>query len=51
MIHQDAPHQLRRHRKEMASVFPVDIVVSRKAQISLVDNRRTLQRVIGTLAS
>jgi hypothetical protein len=51
MIYQDSPHQLRRYREEMASVLPVDIVASRKAEIGLVHNRRALQRVIGTLTS
>ena len=43
VIHQDVPHQLRRHRQELRPVLPVHLGLVDQLQISLVHQRRGLQ--------
>ncbi len=49
-VHQDAPHQLRGHGEEVRAVLPPHAARIDQAQIGLVDERRGLQRVAGTLS-
>ncbi|MCG3159884.1 MAG: hypothetical protein JMDDDDMK_00909 [Acidobacteria bacterium] len=45
MINQYAPHRLSRDAEEMRPVLPRDVLVINQLQVSLVDQRRCLQRV------
>ena len=44
VIHQDAPHQLSRDRKEVRAVLPLNVARVDQPQIGLIDQRRGLQR-------
>ena len=44
MVHQNSPHDLRCDAEEVCSAFPLHSLVY-KAQVCLMDKRRTLQRV------
>jgi hypothetical protein len=45
VIHQDVAHRLRRNAKKMGAILPVFLLLPDQSQISLVDQRRRLQRV------
>jgi hypothetical protein len=49
-IDQDAPHQPRRHRQKVGAVLPVHLSDVDQPQIRLVDERRGLQGLAGSLA-
>ena len=49
VIHQNQPHQLRRHCEEMRAILPAHRALPDQAQINLVDQRAGLQRVSGAL--
>ena len=49
VIHQDPPHQSRRHREKVRAVLPLDSVDIDQPEIRLVDERRRLQRVTHVL--
>jgi hypothetical protein len=51
VIHEDAPHRLRGYRVEVSSILPSHILVVDESQISLVDQRRGLQGMVGALAA
>src|SRR5215510_10856209 len=48
-IHQNPPHQLRRHAEKVRAILPLHLPDIHQLQVDLVDERRRLQRVIGTL--
>ena len=45
MIHQDAPHQAARHRKEVCSILPADFLYLEQTQVRLVDKSTRLKRM------
>ena len=51
VIDQYAPHQLRRDPKKVRAVFPVNLFLIDQPEISLVYQRRGLQRVARALTS
>jgi len=48
MIDKDAAHQLGRDAEEMRAVLPVYVSLINEPEISLIDERRGLQRMAGT---
>ena len=50
MVHEDAPHHASGHREEMRAVLPLDVFGVDQPQIRLVDERRRLKAVPGTLS-
>ena len=46
-IDEDAPHDLRRHAKELAAVLPHDTTLIDQPQVRLVHERRRLQGIAG----
>src|SRR5262249_55506782 len=44
VIHQDAPHQLSRDRKEVRAALPLNVARVNQSQVCLIDQRRGLQR-------
>jgi len=51
MVNQDAPHQLCGHAKEMCPALPVHRLLLHQLQISLMHQRGSLQRVVGSLVA
>ena len=49
-VHEDAPHRLSGHRKEMGAILPAHALVVDQAQVGFVDQRGGLQAVAGPLA-
>src|ERR1051326_8110341 len=45
MLYQNTPHQLRRYRKEVSAILPVDTIVTGQPQVGFVHQRRRLQTV------
>ena len=45
VVHQDAPHHLRRDAEEVRAVLPLDAPLADQLEVRLVDERRALQRV------
>ena len=43
MVHEDTPHQPRRHREKVRAVLPVHLLDIDEPQVGLVDERRGLQ--------
>ena len=48
-VHQDAPHDPRRHGEKVPPVLPVDLVNVEQSEIRLIDERRRLQCMVRTL--
>jgi hypothetical protein len=46
VIDQDAPHDLRRHAKEVRPILPIALSLVDEPQIDLVDERGRLERVV-----
>ena len=46
MIDDDAPHELRGEREEVAAVLPVDVPLSEQLEVGLVDHDRRLQPIV-----
>jgi hypothetical protein len=51
MINQNAPHQLSRNSEEMGTILPLHALVINQTHVGLIDQRRRLKAVAGTLAS
>src|SRR5689334_13181510 len=51
MVHEDLPHEVGRNTEKMRTVLPWSAFGADEAEIRLVDERRALQGVAGTLAS
>jgi len=51
MIHQDAPHYLRCHTKELRTIPPGDPILASESEIGLMHQRGRLEGVIRSLAS
>ena len=49
VIDQDAPHDLRRHAKEVRPVLPIGLSLIDEPQVDLVHERRRLECVVGPL--
>ena len=50
MVHQNAPHELRRNPVELGAVLPASSLLINQAKIGLVNQGSGLQRVIRSLA-
>src|SRR5437667_6921300 len=50
MVHKDAAHQLRGDAVELRTVLPLRVLLIDQLEVSLVDQRRRLQRVALTLS-
>ena len=50
VLHQNAPHHLRRHREEMGAILPLHALIAHEAHVRLIHQRRRLQAMAGTLA-
>ena len=50
VLHQDAPHQLRRHREEMRAILPLHPLIAYEAHVRLIHQRRRLQAMARPLA-
>ena len=51
VVHQNAPHHLRRHREEMRAILPPHALITHEAHVRLIHQRRRLQAMARTLAS
>jgi len=51
VIDEDAPHQLGGDAEELRAILPVGLMLVDQAQVRLVDQRRRLQSMIGSLAA
>src|SRR5688572_15879589 len=51
VVNQDAAHHLRSHAEEMCAVLPGHLSLINQTQVSLMDQGRGLQCVIGAFAS
>ena len=50
VVHEDAPHYLRRDGKKVRPILPADHIGADQPHKRLVDERRRLKRVLGTLS-
>src|ERR1700722_9011760 len=51
MLHQNAPHQLRRNREKMGAILPLHAFIIHQTHVRLVDQGCCLQAVAGPLTS
>jgi hypothetical protein len=51
VVDKDAPHHVRRNRKEVRAVLPPDLPLVDELQIRFVDKGRGSERVVGALAA
>src|SRR5215472_2911064 len=51
VLHEDAPHHLRRHREKMRTVLPLHLFVVHQSRIRFVDQGGGLQAVAWPLAA
>src|SRR5262245_47228394 len=49
VVDQDAPHDLRRHTKEVRAILPIDLALVDEPDVRLMDQGRRLQGVVRAL--